>query len=67
QGLECDSSSFLADDPLVVQGVVEGEAAEVALLYGTWPGGDSAPTPLAAGAWAALATRAVGFVRHHLA
>ncbi|MBF0547787.1 MAG: hypothetical protein HQM08_25340 [Candidatus Riflebacteria bacterium] len=48
------------------QGVIDGESAETSLLYGSWPGGGSAPTPLAAGAWAALATQAVSFVRHHL-
>ncbi|MFZ2956694.1 MAG: hypothetical protein WA705_07370 [Candidatus Ozemobacteraceae bacterium] len=56
--LEWDPSSFLVDDPLGGKGVVEGEVAETALLYGTWPGGNSAPTPLAAGIWEALATRA---------
>ena len=65
--LEWDSSSFLVGDPLGGQGVIEGEAAEAALLYGAWPPGSSAPTPLAAGTWAALATRAAGFVHRHLA
>ncbi|MCX6925231.1 MAG: hypothetical protein NT154_18775 [Verrucomicrobia bacterium] len=65
--LEWDPACFLVDDPLGEKRVVEGEIAQAALLHGIWPGGDSAPTPLAAGVWEALATRAVVFVRRHLA
>jgi len=65
--LEWDTSSLLSDNPLVGRKIYPAEVALPALLLGVWPQEKSAPSPLCAGVWAALATRALSFVRLHLA